>query len=195
MRAPILFPAILSALLGCTQARSEAAKAAPVPPSPPKTEAPRAEPQAAATGPLALRLQGKPAEAMATLLAAGKATPSAANVKCGASAQGVATCGLLLDKDGVSRPLDTPEQAPLVVTEARISMETGEGRKLLRVRYEGEPARSVATLLNPQLARQPGAIIPGKDHSCVVTPEGLTICGFLLAADGRTYDLEAYGYQ
>lgn len=128
---------------------------------------------------------------------------SGKNMGCAVSKESVTTCGQILDAEGKGYDLEHlgydeaggPKQEELIVTEVMLSEEEHDGKKWLRVRYKGEPAAKVAKFLNPKLARSPGAVVDGKHHSCVVSGEGVPICGFLLAPDGSTVDLEEFGYQ
>lgn len=125
------------------------------------------------------------------------------NMGCAVSKDSKTTCGQILDAEGKGFDLehlgyDEAEGASeeeIVVTETTVSEEENDGKKMLRVRFSGEPADKVAGFLNAELAQQPGAVIDGANHSCVVSSEDETTCGFILAADGSAVDLEAFGYQ
>ncbi|QDG54619.1 hypothetical protein FIV42_28900 [Persicimonas caeni] len=125
------------------------------------------------------------------------------NMGCVVSKDSKTTCGQILDAEGKGYDLEHlgydeaggASEQEIVVTETTVSEEESDGKKMLRVRFTGEPAERVAGFLNAELAQQPGAVIDGANHSCVVSSEGETTCGFILAADGSAADLEAFGYQ
>ncbi len=95
--------------------------------------------------------------------------------------------------------------APEISGDVKITEETHNKKKYLRVRMQGPAAAAFCKFLGVDLAKKDNAMmaVPAKKKNkilpqaktCLSGENGVVTAGFLMDEQQATYDLEAFGYN